>query len=425
MSTPLGINPSTGKSYTAVIAEDSFPDRELLKRYLQGSQFEILADVPNGEGVLDFLKYDRTVPDIIFLDYKMSPKNAIETIREVRPSYPQIVIVVVTATSDKEVIAELLKLKINSFILKPFSKVILDEKLIQVLGRKDLVLQSKIPTKKKPVKLEDLGIPPLPGVAHKVLLFEGDPVSGSSELEQIILPDKSICSDILRIANSAFYARATKVQTMKDAITLLGLKTVKNIVMLQSKKYISRNLVYSDIFKKYLLELPILTALVALDLSTPLGLKSLRDELFLSAMMCKIGMTILALHNPKVYTEILTQYENSKEDLVQLEKEEFQISHLDVGLYIFKAWQMPPVFIRMMKNQGFATSEFSYADNFDRVLRLADILTKRMANISLPDSEIEFAKFILNHYNAPEETLDAFNEDYYEGIKSHPFFDSI
>ena len=100
------------------------------------------------------------------------------------------------------------------------------------------MLQSKLATKKHAVKLEELNVPPLPSVAHKVLLFEGDTVSGSSELEQIILPDKSICADILRMANSAYYARAKKIQTIKDAITLLGLKTIKNIVMLQSKKYI-------------------------------------------------------------------------------------------------------------------------------------------------------------------------------------------
>ena len=296
MDTALGINVANGNHYKVIIAEDSFSDRELLKRFLQADQFENLADVPSGEGVLDYFKYSSVLPDILFLDYQMEPKNALETIREIRPTYPEMMIVVVTGNVNKEVVAELVKFKINSYILKPISKSIIDQKLIQILGRKDLILQSKLTTKKNSIKLEDINIPPLPSIAHKVLLFEGDPVSGSSELEQIILPDKSICADILRIANSAFYARSKKVQTIRDAITLLGLKTIKNIVMLQSKKHISRNLVYTDILKKHLLELPILTALISLDLSVPLGLKALREELFLSAMMMKIGMTILALN---------------------------------------------------------------------------------------------------------------------------------
>ncbi|MBK8397615.1 MAG: HDOD domain-containing protein [Leptospiraceae bacterium] len=424
MDTALGINLSNSTSYKVLIADDSAPHRMLLKRFLQASQFEVLSDVANGEAIIDFLKYDRVVPDIIFLDYQMTPKNAVETIREIRPTYPDMKIVVVTGNMNKEVIAELIKLKINSYILKPISKQVLDEKLIQMLGRKDLDLNSKV-IKKKPVKLEDLGIPPLPGIAHKVLLFEGDSVSGSSELEQIILPDKSICADILRIANSAFYARSKKVQTIKDAITLLGLKTVKNIVMLQSKKYVARNIVYSDIFKKHLLQLPVLTALVALDLCNPLGLKSIRDELFLSAMMCKIGMTILALHNSKIYTEILNKLESAPNNLSQLEKEEFELSHVDVGVYIFKIWQMPLVFIKIMKNQNFTQTEFTTVDDFDRILRLADILAKRMVQVPLLETEMELAKQIINHYKAPIETLDVFGPDYYEGIQSHPFFDAL
>lgn len=425
MDTALGINITNGKQYTVVIAEDSFSDRELLKRFLQADQFEILADVPSGEGVTDFLKYGSVVPDILFLDYQMEPKNALETIREIRPAHPNMMIVVVTGNVSKEVISELAKFKISSYILKPISKNIIDQKLIQILGRKDLVLQSKVVAKKNVLRLEDISIPPLPSIAHKVLLFEGDSVSGSSELEQIILPDKSICADILRIANSAFYARSKKVQTIRDAITLLGLKTIKNIVMLQSKKHISKNLVYTDLFKKHLLELPVLTALIALDLSQPLGLKSLREELFLSAMMIKIGMTILALNSAKAYTEILTEYESKVGDLAKLEKEEFELSHIDVGSHIFKVWQMPPIFMKMMKGQGFNQSEFNTVDDFDRILRLADTLAKRMANIPLPESEILLAKSIIKYYKAPDETMDVFGEDYYEDIKSHPFFNSM
>lgn len=425
MDTPLGINVSNGNNYNVIIAEDTFTDRNLLKRFLQASQFNILADVPNGDGVLDYLMYSSPVPDILFLDYQMEPKNAIETIREIRPSHPGMMIVVVTGNTNKEIIAELIKFKINSYILKPINKSNLDEKLIQLLGRKDLVVKSKVVTKKNAVKVEELSIPPLPAVAHKVLLFEANTVSGSGELEQIILPDKSICADLLRIANSAFYARSSKVQTIKDAITLLGLKTVKNIVMLQSKKYISRNLTYSDILKKHLLELPILAALVAFDLSVPFGLKSIREELFLLAMMRKIGMTILALNNPQVYTEILNQYASGPSDLAKFEKDEFDVNHIDVGMHIFKVWKMPPVFLRMMKNQVFTMEEFNYVDNFDRILRAGDVIARKILNIPLLGSEIEMAQAILKHYTAPEDTMELFGEDYYESIKSHPFFDAI
>ena len=52
-------------------------------------------------------------------------------------------------------------------------------------------------------------------------------------------------------------------------------------------------------------------------------------------MMMKIGMTILALNSPKAYTEILTEFESKPCDLAKLEKDEFELSHIDVGSHIF------------------------------------------------------------------------------------------
>jgi HD-like signal output (HDOD) protein len=142
-------------------------------------------------------------------------------------------------------------------------------------------------------------------------------------------------------------------------------------------------------------------------------------------MMMKIGMTILALNSPKAYTEILTEFESKPSDLAKLEKEEFELSHIDVGSHIFKVWQMPPIFVKMMKGQGFLQNDFNTADDFDRILRLADILAKRLTKIPFPESEFTLGKLILKHYNAAEETMDVFDEDYYENIKSHPFFSSM
>jgi two-component system, chemotaxis family, chemotaxis protein CheY len=424
MSTAIGINTISGANYNVLIADDSYTDRVLLKRFLQIVHFNVVAEVPSGEGVIDYLRFSKPIPDIIFLDFQMEPKNAIDVIKEIKPQYPNIKIVVVTGNTDKEVISELIKMKINSYILKPINKSTLDEKLIQLLGRTDLVLQSKIAPKKNPISVEALSIPPLPSVAQKILLFEGDASGGSHELEQIILPDKSIAADLLRMSNSAFYGRSKKVQTIKEAITLLGLKTIKNIVMLQTKKHISRNLTYSTLFKKHLLESPILTALIALDLTAPFNLKSLREELFLSGMMRKIGMTVLALNSPESYTEILTLSESKAVDLAFLEKEEYNLNHLEVGLFIFQKWDMPEVFRSVMRNQNFKLEEFSNVSDLDRILRCADILSRSILKVPILESELTILHEIAKHYKSKGDLLELFSEDYYEGIKSHPFFET-
>ena len=78
-----------------------------------------------------------------------------------------------------------------------------------------------------------------------------------------------------------------------------------------------------------------------------------------------------------------------------------------------------------MKNQGFEPNNYNSVDDFDRILRVADIISKRLLHIPILETELDLAKTIIKHYKAPEDTIDVFGEDYYNDIKSHPFFESI
>ncbi|MBW1853042.1 MAG: HDOD domain-containing protein, partial [Deltaproteobacteria bacterium] len=51
-------------------------------------------------------------------------------------------------------------------------------------------------------------------------------------IEELILHDQSLTSQVLRLANSAFYKGLVKVSTVRNAIIRLGIKEVANIVML-------------------------------------------------------------------------------------------------------------------------------------------------------------------------------------------------
>ena len=142
-------------------------------------------------------------------------------------------------------------------------------------------------------------IPPLSLVVTNVIRFDPDDPNASIEhLQQIIAPDKGISAELLKIANSALYGRSGRIKTLREAITLLGVKTVKNIVLLLTTKAMNGRL-NRPIFQRYLREWPILSALVALDLCGPLRLRTLREEAFLTALLHKIGMTVIALNRPE------------------------------------------------------------------------------------------------------------------------------
>ncbi|MCB1176117.1 MAG: HDOD domain-containing protein [Leptospiraceae bacterium] len=418
----LGVNVNNFIPYNVLIVDDSRMDQMLLRQYLQSEMFNVTHVAENGQHAIDILKdYNQSI-DIICIDYDMPIKNGVETLKEIKADYPDIATIMITSHPNKEVINEIFKLKVNSLIVKPITKTQVIEKFALVLGRKDLISKSVIAYKNTVgIDINDLKIPPVPSVMLKVLQFDTSTSGGSSELEKIINPDRALSLDILKIANSSFYGRSGSIKSLKDAITLLGMKTVKNLVILQSKKQFSNTLIGS-VFKRYINELPILSSLVSFDLTGPLNVKKLRDEIFTFSLLRKIGATILAMNFSKRYQEVLRLSEYGTKSIITIEKEEFNTDSIEVGIKVFRHWGMPDPFLELIRNQNFSIDELASVSDMDRVTRLADIISRKLHGLLVSPEEEELYTGVFTFYEAKPETKDAFGPDYFENIKEHPYF---
>lgn len=358
--------------------------------------------------------------DILCIEYLFNPSTA-ELIQRIKLMYPKMIIILILNNIRKELLDEMIKINVNAYLIKPITRDIIFDKLKILLNRKDLMPKEIIGYKPKWINLKEIQIPPLSNVLSKVILFNTNKVGGSEELEQIIAPDKSLSADLLRVANSAFYGRSGTIHTLKDAITLMGLKTINNIAIVKARRIFTQKL-HQPIFSKYLEEFPILTGLIALDLSSPLNLKALNNEIFVHSVLYKIGMTILALNQSERYANLLKLFEQGNKSLIELEKEEFNTDYIHMGVSIFKAWQFPASMQKVIKNQEFTIDEIAHATDLDRLLRIASIFAlKLLGNTSEADHQILLT--LLQYYNTKEDIINLFNEEYYIHIKSHPFFE--
>jgi HD-like signal output (HDOD) protein len=267
-------------------------------------------------------------------------------------------------------------------------------------------------------------IPPLSLVVTNVIRFDPEDPNASIEyLQQIIAPDKGISAELLKISNSALYGRSGRIKTLKEAITLLGVKTVKNIVLLLTTKAMSGRL-NQPVFHKYLREWPILSALVALDICSPLRLRSLREESFLAGLMHKIGMTVIALNRPQEYAGLLKDFEASRGEgpsIVELEQAQFGIDHPAVGGRVFEMWKMPVQLRRVVTDHNFSADQVAGQSDVLRVTALSGLIARDLMGLVLSEAEREVIAAIPAHYDAPKEAIAAFNAEYYLNMKEHPF----
>ena len=393
---PLGININTREPFNVFIVEDSVLFRTALKRTLAKLSFNVSGEAGDGLHALNQLKEMHVKPDIICVDQEMPIMNGMETIKEIKNQYPKMRVMLITSHNEGAFVKQVLQVGVHGYIVKPFETDTVIRKFALVLGRRDIL--SSFDDKIEKLDLNKIRLPNLPLVFANVVNFDvDDPNNGIVELERILSPDIAITSTIIRTANSAYYGRSGSIRTLKEAITLIGIKVVKRMVINEFDKTLT-NPLKDPIYIKYLRDLPVLTSLISYDLLTPLKLKALAADIFVVSLLRKIGMNILALNFVERYLKVLRLYEFGVKSLYELERDELGIAH-----------------------QGFNLEEMGIVSDIDRVSRLAEILAKKMRNIAVTDKENALVPAILQFYKSPEGTLELFGEDYLHMIEDHPF----
>ena len=74
-------------------------------------------------------------------------------------------------------------------------------------------------------------LPSLPSIAMQVLELAQKADVDIAEIARVISRDPALSSKILRTVNSSFYGRSQHVSTISHALVILGLQSVKTLVL--------------------------------------------------------------------------------------------------------------------------------------------------------------------------------------------------
>jgi HD-like signal output (HDOD) protein len=188
---------------------------------------------------------------------------------------------------------------------------------------------------------ESLELPPPPQVVSEVMrLTRGEGAgndtadASSSELAQLIQRDMALAGQVMRVANSAVYARRNPVVTLPQAIAWLGIREIRNIafaVALKGQVFASSYFrsVVTDLWRE-----SVITALFAQEIAR---LKRRNVEsAYLCGLLHRVGMAVIL---NRVGTVVLERRLTPDPGHV------LQIAarhEARVGTLLSIAWQLPP-----------------------------------------------------------------------------------
>src|SRR5690349_5813344 len=145
---------------------------------------------------------------------------------------------------------------------------------------------------------ESLELPPPPQVANEIMrLTRGDAVEGDTgetsahELAELIQRDMALASQVMRVSNSALYARRSPVVTLPQAITWLGIREIRNIAFAVAVQGQVFNSAYFNQSMNELWRESVITGLFAQEIAR---LKRRNVEsAYLCGLLHRIGMAVI------------------------------------------------------------------------------------------------------------------------------------
>ena len=224
-------------------------------------------------------------------------------------------------------------------------------------------------------------LPTLPAIAVQVLELVCDPGAQIPQLARLISKDPALASKILRTVNSSLYARPTKVGKLTQALSLLGLQTVRVLVLGFSlvrnlKNHRNKGFKPLDYWRR-----AIYSATSALTLAQRV-LPESQEEAFVAALLMDLGMLALDDVLGEQYGRI-NEKARTHLDLVRLEESTFQSNHAEVSGYLAELWGLPAMLAVPMKwHHNPAGAEDPVLQKLARICHLAG----RCADIFVEES---------------------------------------
>lgn len=187
-------------------------------------------------------------------------------------------------------------------------------------------------------------LPVMPAVAAKILgmATEGQSVS-FRELEDIVKVDQGLTARILKVANSAQYARQREIKDLRTAFTLVGLNTIKSLVLLVTASGMFSRIRSTAFYRDHWYH-SIMSAFLARSLAVRCGLRDVSEESFLAALFHDLGRVPLYLSDPSKYDALLKQAAAQGIPMRVVEREAFGTDHHELGAALMEQWSFPKVF---------------------------------------------------------------------------------
>ena len=293
--------------------------------------------------------------DVVVSDMRMPGMDGADLLKMVQSLYPCTIRVMLTGQADEDAILRTVGV-VHQFLEKPS-----DPELLKSVLQRASVLHTLIADEKLKEIISSIeSLPSLPEVYSRLqrALVRSD--VSVADVAAIIEEDMAMSAKILQLVNSAFFGLFQRVESPARAASLLGLETIKGIVLgmhvfseiKSASKLFSLNKLWS-----HSMAVGACAKKIALAETDN---KVIIDNSFIAGILHDVGKLVFAAKMSESYDQVVTLARQQEVSLYDAEKEILHAGHDAVGAYLIGLWGLPGPVVEAI---GFHHRIIDYPDN--------------------------------------------------------------
>lgn len=297
--------------------------------------------VESGQAALEELENSHF--DVVVSDMRMPGMDGVAVLKEVREKYPNVVRIILSGHSDEQAAIDVVPFA-HQFLSKPCDAEELQEVVERACGLQEILNYDTI--RRTVGEIDKL--PSLPQVYTELTKVLVNPNAGADDVAVIISKDPAMSAKILQLVNSSFFARATRVTSVGEAVMHMGFEMVKTLAL---SVEIFKSQADGKLCEGFSLEAlqrhSLHSAAIAAKL---LPERRLSELAFMAAMLHDIGKLIMASRLPDKLKAAMKLAKDSEISLHQAEMELYGVSHAEIGAYLLGLWGLPYAIVEAVAN---------------------------------------------------------------------------
>jgi HD-like signal output (HDOD) protein len=214
----------------------------------------------------------------------------------------------------------------------------------------------------------------LPNTVHKLLVLIDAPDVRINDLVRMVSCDIVLTVKLLRLVNSPYYGLSAKIDSVTQAIDIVGMQELRDLVIATKVAERFNRLPESLLSMRTFWDNALVGATLAQAIAHNAGYQT--DNLFAPALLRNIGALVMLWRMPEAMGAALMQASQQRREILEVEEERFGYTHAEVGAHLMDAWNLPDRFAMIARYQ----QQFYDAPAYRRdiaVVHLAATLAQR------------------------------------------------